>query len=130
MSSGGWSGPKRVKSSRSWELGVTRNRFRGPGVRELVFRREADWVGRGHRRSSTAGDSTASDALGFREAAGEAEAEVRRGRAAVALILAAREASGLQVLLGGGNLNLEFVRGFWRAGCSPRVAGAGACPPP
>ena len=47
---------------------------------------------------------------------------MRRGRAAVALILAAREASGLPVLLGGGNLNLEFVRGIWRAGCSPRGA--------
>ena len=79
MSSGGWSGPKRVKSSRSWELGVTRNRFRGPGVRELVFRREADWAGHGHRRSSKAGDSNASDALGFGEAAGEAGAEEGKG---------------------------------------------------
>ncbi|KAI4536179.1 hypothetical protein MG293_013571 [Ovis ammon polii] len=48
---------------------------RGLGVRELVFRREEAWTGRGHRRSSTAGDSTASDALVFREAAGDAGAE-------------------------------------------------------
>ncbi|XDA85274.1 hypothetical protein R6Z07F_015048 [Ovis aries] len=66
---------KRAKSGGSWELGVTRNRSRGLGVRELVFRREEAWTGRGHRRSSTAGDSTASDALVFREAAGDAGAE-------------------------------------------------------
>lgn len=133
----GRSGPERAKSSCSWELGVTGCRSRDQGVRELVFRREADWAGRGHRRSSTVGDSTASAALGLGEAAGDAgrvprspRAEVRRARAAVALMLAAREASDLQGLLGGGNPNLEFVRGIWRAGCSPRGAGAGACPPP